>query len=188
MPVATPWQTVGPYFSIGLGWRCSGDLAPAGVAGERIAIAGRVLDGDGRGVDDALIEIWQADAEGRYRQPEDPPGAPIEGRFSGLGRVATDAAGGFRFVTVKPGRVAGPGGRLQAPHLVVSICMRGLLRRLVTRVYFAGEPGNADDPILKQVEPERRETLLARPTGADPACAEWNVVLQGDRETVFFDW
>jgi protocatechuate 3,4-dioxygenase alpha subunit len=157
------------------------DLPGPGVAGERIAVAGRVLDGDGKPVSDALLELWQADPGGRYPGP----GAGPAGPFRGFGRVATDAEGAFRFTTVVPGRVPGPGGRLQAPHVAVAVFMRGLLRHLTTRMYFPGEAVGSD-PILELVEPARRATLVARP-GPTPRLLEWNVVLQGEGETVFFD-
>jgi protocatechuate 3,4-dioxygenase alpha subunit len=122
---------------------------------------------------------------GRYRHPEDPRAGEVDPRFRGFGRVATDAEGAFRFATVKPGRVPGPGGRLQAPHLACAVFLRGLLRHLVTRVYFPDEAANAQDPVLALVEPGRRSTLVAR-RGASPGSFAWDVVLQGDAETVFF--
>jgi protocatechuate 3,4-dioxygenase alpha subunit len=182
---ATTSQTVGPYLHIGLTWLITEDLAPAGVAGERVGIQGRVLDGDGRPVNDALVEIWQANAAGRYAHPLDRREEPLERGFRGFGRSATDDEGRFRFRTIKPGRVPGPSGRLQAPHIAVSVFMRGLLRQLVTRIYFPGDPANAEDPVLALVPPERRHTLIAKPAG--PGVLEWNVILQGADETVFFD-
>ena len=182
---ATAHQTVGPYFSIGLASLYRADLAPAGVAGVRVTIAGRVLDGDGAPVTDALIELWQADADGRYAHPDDDRGPVADPRFTGFGRVATDADGRFAFTTIKPGAVPGPDGRMQAPHLAVSVFMRGLLKHLVTRIYFDGEPANAGDPILTLVPPERRDTLVAR--AIRPGELAWDVILPGDRETVFFD-
>ena len=184
---ATASQTVGPYFHIGLDWLAVADLAGPGVTGERVSIEGRVLDGDGLPVSDALIEIWQANAHGRYAHPEDKRDAPLEPGFTGFGRVATDDHGAFRLTTIKPDRVPGPGGRLQAPHLVVAVFMRGLLKRLVTRMYFPDEPGNADDPILNLVDAVRRATLIARKVGGREGALEWNVILQGAGETVFFD-
>jgi protocatechuate 3,4-dioxygenase, alpha subunit len=181
----TPPQTVGPFFHIGLSWLGTADLAGPGARGERVAVAGRVLDGDGRPVPDALLEFWQANADGRYAHPEDGGPAPLDPALGGFGRVAVDAGGAFRISTVKPGRVPGPGGRLQAPHLVVAVFMRGLLRHLATRVYFPGDPANAEDPVLELVEPSRRATLVARPRGAGELA--WDVVLQGEGETVFFD-
>ncbi len=161
-------QTVGPFFAIGMSWAYELPLARPDTPGVRVAIAGRLLDGDGRPVADAVLEIWQADAAGRY-------GAP---GFRGFGRVATDPAGGFRIDTIRPGRVAG-----QAPHLAVSVFARGLLRRLATRMYFPDEPTNADDPVLACVPEDRRATLVARPG----AVLSWDIVLQGAGETVFFD-
>jgi len=180
----TASQTAGPYFHIGLSWLGAEALAPPGATGERVTISGRVLDGDGKPVDDAVLEVWRADAEGRYPHPDDPRGGGGAG-LQGFGRVPTGKDGAFRFTTIVPGRVPGPGGRLQAPHLAVSVFMRGLLRHLVTRVYFPGE-ACAADPVLELVEPARRCTLIARP-GAGPAALEWSVVLQGESETVFFD-
>jgi len=184
---AIPHQTVGPYFHIGLAWRFQPEIAPPGVPGERVTVTGRVLDGDGRPVPDAMIEIWQADPEGRYPHPEDPRSAEVDPRFRGFGRVPTDGDGVFRIATVKPGRVPGPDGRTQAPHLVASVFMRGLLRHLVTRMYFPDDPANADDPVLSRVEPARRGTLVARRGGDAPGALAWDVVLQGEAETVFFD-
>jgi protocatechuate 3,4-dioxygenase alpha subunit len=144
-----------------------------------------VLDGDGKPVNDALIEIWQANAQGKYAHPEDRQDKPLQSGFSGFGRLATDAEGSFRFTTIKPGRVPGPGGVLQAPHLLAAVFMRGLLKHLVTRVYFPDEPANDSDPVLKLVPAERRATLVA--SRRSDAQLEWNVVLQGERETAFFD-
>lgn len=183
----SPNQTAGPYFKIGLAWNFRPDIAPPGVAGERVTVTGRVIDGDGQGVSDAMVEIWQADADGRYPHPEDPRSREVDPRFRGFGRVPTDPTGLFRFTTVKPGRVPGPGGRPQAPHLVVSVFMRGLLKHLVTRMYFPDDPANADDPVLSRVEPARRGTLVARRGGAAPGSLAWDVVLQGEAETVFFE-
>ena len=179
-------QTIGPYLRIGLEWMVIEDLAPQGVAGERVRIEGKVLDADGKPVNDAAVEIWQANSHGKYASPEDPQDKPVEAAFRGYGRSLTDEAGEFRFRTIKPGRVPGPGGRLQAPHLVVTIFMRGLLQQLLPRIYFPDAPANVDDPILSLVPAERRSTLIAR-RKAD-GVLEWNVVLQGKGETVFFDF
>jgi protocatechuate 3,4-dioxygenase alpha subunit len=173
---ATTSQTVGPYLHIGLTWLITEKLAPAGVHGERISIEGRVLDGDGKPVNDALVEIWQADSRGKYGGK----------RFRGFGRSATDADGAFRFHTIKPGRVPGPGGLLQAPHILVHVFMRGQLKQLVSRIYFPGEPANAKDPVLMLVPAQRRASLIATKRGKAGAL-EWNVILQGEDETVFFD-
>lgn len=181
---ASTSQTIGPYLRIGLEWMVIEDLAPAGVAGERVRIEGRVIDGNGNPVNDAAVEIWQANSHGRYASPEDAQDKPLERGFRGYGRSLTDDAGAFRFRTIKPGRVPGPDGRMQAPHLVVTIFMRGLLKQLVTRVYFPDEPANGEDPILALVPAERRGTLIARRGDA----LEWQIVLQGKDETVFFDF
>lgn len=180
---ATASQTVGPYFSIGLTPLVTTEIAGADVPGERVVIQGRVLDGDAKPVDDALLEIWQADAAGNFATPafDTPP------RFHGFGRVPTDNNGAFRFSTIKPGAVRGPAGWRQAPHLLVAVFMRGLLKHLTTRVYFPDEPANADDPVLQCVPAPRRATLVARRLSASPSVLEWNVCLQGADETVFFD-
>ncbi|MGD0792237.1 MAG: protocatechuate 3,4-dioxygenase subunit alpha [Terriglobales bacterium] len=184
---ATTSQTVGPYFKIGLKWLNRDNLVGEGVSGERVTIQGRVLDGDGVPVPDAVLEIWQANAHGKYAHPEDTQDKPLEPGFKGYGRIPTDKQGAFRIATIKPGPVPGPDGNEQAPHLVVSVFMRGLERRLVTRIYFPDEPRNAADFILNLVEPARRSTLIAKKTAGAPGTLEWNVVLQGPDETVFFD-
>ncbi len=184
---ATTWQTVGPFFSIGFSWLYRDNLAAPGVSGERAEIMGRILDGDGNPVPDGIVEIWQANSQGKYAHPDDPQETPTEAGFTGYGRVPTDNAGRFRFATIKPGRVSEPDGKLQAPHLEVSILTRGLLRRLITRMYFPDEPGNAEDYALNLVEPERRETLIAKKFGGQAGKLEWNVRLQGQGETVFFE-
>jgi protocatechuate 3,4-dioxygenase alpha subunit len=184
---ATTSQTAGPYFSIGLEWLTIKELAGPGVSGERITLEGKVLDGDGKPVPDAVIEVWQANAQGKYSHPEDKQDKPIEPGFRGFGRIPTDATGAFRFATIQPGRVPGPSGKLQAPHLAVTVLMRGLLRHLVTRVYFPDEPGNVEDTVLNLVDPGRRSTLIARKIPGRPGVLEWNVVLQGANETVYFD-
>jgi protocatechuate 3,4-dioxygenase, alpha subunit len=182
LPV-TGSQTVGPYFRIGMAQLFREDLASEGVSGVRVTIHGRVLDGDGAPIPDATIEIWQADAQGKYFGTE----FTEQTSFRGFARVPTNDRGEFRFITIKPGSVAGPSDSVQAPHLVVLVFMRGLLRHLVTRIYFADEAANQSDPILKLVPTERRHTLLAKPENADAATFAWNVRLQGDDETVFFD-
>jgi protocatechuate 3,4-dioxygenase alpha subunit len=173
----TTSQTVGPYLHIGLTWLIIEKLAPAGVPGERVSIEGRVVDGDGKPVNDALIEIWQADSRGNYGGK----------RFRGFGRSATDANGMFRFQTIKPGRVPGPGGTLQAPHIGVNIFMRGQLKQLVSRIYFPGEAANAKDPVFAGVPADRRATLVAKKVAGKAGALVWNVSLQGRDETVFFD-
>jgi protocatechuate 3,4-dioxygenase, alpha subunit len=184
---ATTWQTVGPYFSIGLTRLRQDKLAGPDVSGERVTIEGRVLDGDGKPVPDALIEIWQANAHGKYAHPEDDQDKPLEAGFTGYGRIPTDENGQFRFSTIKPGAVPGPDCKEQAPHIAVSVLARGLLRRLVTRIYFPDEPGNTNDFVLNLVEPARRGTLVAKKNSGPAGTLEWNVILQGPGETVFFD-
>ncbi len=184
--VASGSQTVGPYLHIGLTWLNTDRIAGRGVKGERVALQGRLLDGNGVGVSDGLVEIWQANATGKYAHPDDRQKKPLEKGFRGFGRIPTDAKGRFRFSTVKPGRVPGPGGKLQAPHLAVTVFMRGLLKQLSTRIYFPGDPANADDPVLKRVPAARRATLIAR--RKSKGVLQWNIVLQGRDETVFFDF
>jgi protocatechuate 3,4-dioxygenase alpha subunit len=183
---ASGHQTVGPYLHIGLNWLITRDIAGRGVKGERVTIAGRLIDGNGAGVSDGLVEIWQANAAGKYAHPEDSQKKALEKGWRGFGRIPTDAKGAFRFTTIKPGRVPGPDGALQAPHLVVSVFMRGLLKHLTTRIYFPDEAAaNAEDPILKLVPAARRTTLIPKRNGK---ALEWDIVLQGKGETVFFDY
>jgi protocatechuate 3,4-dioxygenase alpha subunit len=164
-----------------------------GVAGERITIRGKVLDGDGEPVPDAVLEIWQADSAGRYPSEFSPQNS-VSPRFLGFGRIETDDHGEFKFTTIKPGRVPAPEGSLQAPHIVVTLFSRGLLKPLRTRVYFPDEPGNVDDAVLRLVPPARRSTLLATRAGKRGAqnvpenAFDWDIVMQGDGETVFFDY
>ena len=179
-------QTVGPYLHIGMTWLNAARIAGPGVKGERVSVQGRLLDGDGAGVSDGLIEIWQANAAGKYAHPEDRQKKRLEKGFRGFGRIPTDGEGRFRFSTIVPGCVPGPGGRLQAPHLNVTVFMRGLLKQLSTRIYFPGEPANIQDPLLKLVPATRRATLVARRKAK--GVLEWNIVLQGRDETVFFDF
>ena len=184
---ATTSQTVGPFFSIGMTRMKHDDLVSADISGERVVIEGHVLDGDGQPVPDAIIEIWQANSYGKYAHPEDQQDKPVEPSFSGYGRIPTDDEGKFRFTTIKPGPVPDLDGKLQAPHIVVSVFARGLLRRLVTRIYFPDEPANATDFVLNLVEASRRETLVAKKIADVSGKLEWNVILQGPNETVFFD-
>ena len=186
---ATTSQTVGPFFSIGLDRLNCAELVGPGVAGERVTIEGRVLDADGVGVPDAIIELWQANSYGKYAHPEDPQDKPVEIGFQGYGRIPTDEDGKFRFTTIKPGTVPGPGpnGKLQAPHIAVSVFMRGLMRRVVTRIYFPDEPGNDGDFALGLVDAARRGTLIARKTPGMDGVLKWDVIMQGPGETVFFD-
>lgn len=197
----TPSQTVGPFFHYGLPWKGGADLLghsdtgarpdlfPANhyvlgrgerrtvPDGERIKICGTVRDGAGDPVPDAMVEIWHADADGRY-----PDGGE---EFCGFGRSSTSDEGQFRFLTIMPGRVPGPADSLQARHVAVSVFARGVLVRLATRLYFEDTEGLDEDVVLSCVPAERRHTLIARPTGAE----EWrfDIRLGGADETVFFD-
>jgi protocatechuate 3,4-dioxygenase alpha subunit len=179
MSTATTSQTAGPYWHMidHPEWAdlLREDGPNAGMPGARITLTGRVTDGAGEPVTDAMIEIWHADPAGSYEPP-----------FQGYGRCATDQEGRFRFVTLKPGPVPGRGNALQAPHVVLSIFARGLFKPLFTRLYFAGEPLNAHDPLLHAIDDAaRRATLLAEAVGE----ATWrlDIVLQGERETAFLD-
>jgi protocatechuate 3,4-dioxygenase alpha subunit len=189
----TPSQTVGPFFAFALTpddydypALTSGDLVTADAIGEPIRIEGRVTDGEGKPVPDAFRELWQADGAGRYAGQGD---ARPNTSFKGFGRSATGKDGSFAFRTEKPGQVAGPNGAMQAPHIDVSLFARGVLRRMFTRIYFAGEPSNASDPILQLVPEERRHTLIARRDGSVDGMPRYVFVvrLQGDDETVFFE-
>jgi protocatechuate 3,4-dioxygenase alpha subunit len=184
---ATASQTVGPFYRIGFEWLNCDNLVGEGVSGERVTIQGRLFDGDGVPVPDAILEIWQANAHGKYAHPEDMQDKPLEPGFRGYGRVQVSAEGMFRFATIKPGPVPGPDGNEQAPHLIVALFMRGLLRRLVTRIYFPEDPRNDADFVLNLIEPERRSTLIARKSAGRPGVFEWDVALQGSGETVFFE-
>ncbi len=182
-------QTIGPFFHNGM-LRTDArrtQLAAPETVGEHIRIAGHIYDGDGLGVPDAMIEIWQANHYGRYNHPADQRDLPLDPAFHGFGRAATDANGGYFFETIKPGRVPFDDQRLQAPHICVAVFARGLLNHLFTRLYFADEPANADDPLLQLVPAERRMTLLARRHDADGAMYHFEIVLQGAGETVFFN-
>jgi len=186
---ATTWQTVGPFFSIGLERLYCADIAGEGVAGERIRVVGRLLDGDGNPIPDAVIEVWQANAHGKYAHPGDTQDKPLEQGFRGFGRIATDEFGGFHFSTIKPGPVASPDGPPQARHLIISLVMRGLLRGLVTRAYFPSDPLHATDPVLRCVAAERRSSLILSPANDDEVSTfGWTIHMQGPQETVFFDF
>ena len=173
-PALTPSQTVGPYLELILPWPDGPEVVPIGTPGA-FWIRGRLFDGDGRPVPDGVVETWQADPDGNF----DTPG------FRGFGRSATDGDGRWKVHTVKPGMVGLYDGRPQAPHLAVSVFARGLLDRVVTRIYFGDEgDANATDPVLLVAEPSRRATLVAQPDADGYA---FDIHLQGDEETVFFD-
>jgi protocatechuate 3,4-dioxygenase alpha subunit len=173
--IETPSQTVGPYLSIGLTWE-DGPYVVTGDTPGAFWIRGEVRDGAGAVVQDALVETWQADPDGRF-------GGVIGGGFRGFGRCPTDHDGRYAIRTLKPGAVPAPGGGPQAPHIDVSVFARGLLHRVVTRIYFPDEPANAADPVLSSVPADRRDTLIA--TAADDGY-RFDIHLQGDDETVFF--
>jgi protocatechuate 3,4-dioxygenase alpha subunit len=197
-PLATASQTVGPYLHIGLEPRYTRDIAFDGRIDQpqRIVIEGQVVDGDGQSLPDGMLEIWQADARGRYAHVADAASGhdddarSASGSASGFGRLPTADEGRFRFTTVKPGRVRAPDGSLQAPHLIVAFFARGLLKHLSTRLYFADEAAaNAEDFVLNSVPAERRPTLLANADG--PGLYRWTLRVQDaapTRETVFFDF
>jgi protocatechuate 3,4-dioxygenase alpha subunit len=181
----TPSQTVGPFFHVAIPARGRETLVTDATPGPRIVVDGSVLDGAGDPVPDALIEIWQANASGRWNHPEDPRSQERDRNFEGFGRVGTGADGRFAIETVRPGAVPGPNEQPGAPHLLVGVFARGLLTRLVTRIYFEDEPSNALDPVLALVPADRRSTLVARRNREGHYA--FDIVLQGAGETVFFD-
>ena len=200
MSEITPSQTVGPFFAYGLTpkGRCQWDpnghyswketvgdnLITPDATGQKIRIEGQIVDGDGVPINDAMIEIWQADAQGRYASPRDNRARPNT-QFKGFGRSATDKNGMFGFATVKPGAVPGPKGATQAPHIVIAIYSRGMLRQVYTRLYFADEAAaNEADPVLKLVPTDRRGTLIAKKQGD---AYRFDIRMQGENETVFFE-
>ena len=196
----TASQTAGPYVHIGLAPQAAGFdifqnnfgsvLANERTKGQKIRIEGRVFDGIGTVLKDVLIEIWQANAEGKYAHPADrQPGKSIDPAFRGWGRGCTDFESGvYSFDTVKPGSVPDPDGRPQAPHIVLAVFGRGMLMHLYTRIYLGGEAANAADPVLALVPIERRATLIAQRAHCNPiAVYRFDIHLQGDDETVFFD-
>lgn len=182
--IPTSSQTVGPFFNFGLTKnQALGVLAPDGAQGERIQLAFRVIDGEGQPTPgDSMIELWQADSQGRYQHPLDPKSNSADATFCGFGRLETDANGVCIFETVKPGRV-----NQQAPHINVTLFARGLGKPLRTRVYFAGDPVNAEDAVLSLVPEGRRDTLLAKPVAGQANSWAIEIHLQGEAETVFFD-
>ena len=197
----TSSQTAGPYVHIGLIPRQAGFeifehefsnlMAGEATLGERIRFEGRVIDGSGSPVTDALIEIWQANAAGRYNHPADRQDRPLDPGFRGFGRAGTNFETGiFFFDTIKPGPVSGRHGRPMAPHLNLWIVARGINIGLNTRAYFSDEAeANAADPVLNLIElPVRRQTLIAQRSERNGAIVySMDIHLQGERETVFFD-
>lgn len=183
----TPSQTVGPFFHDALLDEDRSELVSPEHP-EIIKIDGTVYDGAGEVVPDAMVEIWQANWAGRYNHPADErEDLPLDENFSGFGRSKTVDGGRFSFTTVKPGPVPGPNGRMQAPHTMVSVFARGLLKRVVTRIYFPDEgEANAADPVLSSIEdPEPRETLIAHDEGG---CLRFDIHLQGENQTAFFEF
>ena len=193
----SPSQTVGPFFAYGLTPESYGKpgiatnvLVNTVTEGERIRIEGRVLDGAGQPVNDAMIEIWQANTHGRYNHPDDNRSeVPLDTRFKGFGRTATDSGGKFWFETIKPGQVPSRGNALQAPHISIVFFSRGILVHAYTRLYFSDEAAaNEIDPVLSSVAEARRGTLIAaREETPGGAVYNFDIHLQGDDETVFFD-
>ncbi|MGJ7908457.1 protocatechuate 3,4-dioxygenase subunit alpha [Actinopolyspora sp. H202] len=182
-PATTPSQTVGPFFALpgGLPWPDGPELLPADTP-DAVILRGRLSDGAGEPVPDGLIEIWQSDERGRFAHPDDPREQATD--FRGFGRCATGPEGEFWFRTVKPAALPTPAGETEAPHINVTVLARGLLDRVVTRIYFPDEPvANAADPVLSGVDPARRDTLVATAT-ADGF--RFDIRLQGDDETIFF--
>ena len=191
----TPSQTVGPFFKYGLtpdgkyDWNdaFTNNLVTPDTSGERICVVGRVFDGDSAPVPDCMLEIWQADAQGRFSDPQDSRALP-NSSFKGFGRCGTDPNGDYAFDTIKPGSVPDPDGKPQAPHLLLAIFARGMLLHNYTRIYFDGETGNPADPVMALVPADRRSTLIAtRENSSGNAVYRFDIRLQGDDETVFFD-
>ncbi len=191
----TPSQTVGPYFKYGLtpngdyDWNdaFTGNLITPDATGERIRVEGRVYDGEGQPVPDAMLEVWQADAQGRFADPQDQRALP-NAKFRGFGRCGTDGNGAYAFDTIKPGSVPDPDGKPQAPHILLAVFARGMLRHFYTRIYFSDEAANAGDPVLALVPADRRATLIAtREDGSGHTVYRLDLWLQGENETVFFD-
>jgi protocatechuate 3,4-dioxygenase alpha subunit len=186
----TSSQTVGPFFAPALLREDAlrNVLTQPETAGERIRIEGRVLDGDGLPVPDAMVEIWQANAYGRYNHSTDQGPAHLDPSFLGFGRSGTAEDGSYWFETIKPGRVPFYHEQFQAPHICVTVFARGLLNHLVTRMYFEDEQTNAEDPILLCVPDERRSTLLARRGDSKGMIVyRFDIVMQGEGETAFFN-
>jgi protocatechuate 3,4-dioxygenase alpha subunit len=175
----TPSQTIGPFFADGLRWKDGAVLFPGSAPGRHIKLGGTVIDGTGKTVPDSLLEFWQADSGGHF-------GGPRGSTCSGFGRVMTDKDGRYEIRTVVPGQVPGANEQPQAPHILVVLFARGLLKQVVTRVYFEGESANAADPVLALCG-KRAGTLIAARDASDASVFRWDVVLQGGKETVFFE-
>ena len=193
MMIQSPSQTVGPYFAQGL--LREGDdvftnvLATEKTEGERIRIQGCVLDAGQSPIEDAMIEIWQANSHGRYHHPLDEQDKPIDPEFTGHGRASTDMKGNFWFETIKPGMVPGPNNSVQSPHINVIVFARGMLSHAFTRIYFEDEAANQTDPVLMSIEdPAHRNTLIAKREEAEGTVIyRFDIRFQGENETAFFD-
>jgi protocatechuate 3,4-dioxygenase, alpha subunit len=188
--IATPSQTVGPFYHFALDRPEWSDLTVGGAQGQKIRIEGRITDGEGAPCPDAFLEIWQADAGGKYNHPGDPQDKKPDPKFRGFGRASADKDGIYRFTTIMPGRVPGPGNTLQAPHINVSVFARGLLKHLVTRIYFADQAeANDVDPVLSGIEDAavRKTVVAAKANGSDIPTYRFDVILQGKGETAFFE-
>jgi protocatechuate 3,4-dioxygenase alpha subunit len=181
-PIATSSQTVGPFFQFGLTADARlGEVVALDAPGDHLQLRVCVRDGAGEPVPDAVVELYQADAEGRY-----PDAAAEAPRFTGFGRLPTGTAGCCVFQTIKPGIVR-TNGVEQAPHINVCLLARGLLRQIYTRIYFKDDPALATDPILALVPADRRSTLFAAPSAGEPGLWDFVIRMQGSEETVFFD-
>ena len=189
MKKQTPSQTVGPFYAIALTNRTMNVLVNESTQGQRIRIEGRVFDGDGQPIPDVMVEIWQANAYGRYNHPEDKQEKPFDAAFTGWGRSGTDENCYYSFETIKPGSVPGADDTVQAPHCNVTVFARGMLVHAYTRIYFADEPANDSDPVLNSIKnKKRRQTLIAAPgMENDKTVYRFDIRLQGENETVFFD-
>ncbi|MGE5222038.1 MAG: protocatechuate 3,4-dioxygenase subunit alpha [Omnitrophica WOR_2 bacterium] len=184
----TPSQTVGPFFHPALVHSGENVLVDEQTSGQLMFIVGKVYDGEGKPVNDALLEIWQADSRGFFNHPIDPHCMQADRHFRGFGRTGTVNEGRFEFKTVKPGRLPGPDGQLQAPHIDIRVFSRGMLIHAYTRLYFSDERANETDAVLNSVEPERRATLIAmRIESNDLPTYHLDIHLQGENETVFFE-
>jgi protocatechuate 3,4-dioxygenase, alpha subunit len=190
----TPSQTVGPFFAYGMTpngkyeWNdaFASNLVTPDTAGERIRIEGRVFDGDGKSVPDCMLEIWQADASGNFADPKDTRALP-NSKFRGFGRCGTDPNGDYAFDTIKPGPVPDPDGKPQAPHILLAVFARGMLLHNYTRIYLDTEAANAADSVLALVPSDRRATLIAKRAPGGNGVYRFDIHLQGDNETVFFE-
>ena len=190
----TPSQTVGPFFAYGLtpngryDWNdaFTNNLVTADATGDRIRIEGQVFDGDGNLVPDCMLEIWQADSQGRFADPKDSRALP-NAKFRGFGRCGTGSNGEYAFDTIKPGSVPDPDGKPQAPHILVAVFARGMIMHNYTRIYLDGEAANTSDPVMALVPADRRHTLIAKRAPGNAAVYRFDIHLQGNNETVFFD-